>query len=301
MAIVAFRTHLWDHHIDLLARQAMRWSQGVEFVVIADETAGPIDCAPFDKLGHTRDFTPMGLPVFPHERTLWHNADFPLYALREKFPGHAAYAMVEYDVFINFNLTALMEKCVAEGIDLMATHIGDAQTDFPWYDSLAGRYAAPKRALIPLMIVSGRAIDFMLEKRREMNVSPPQHMADWPFCEGFIPSCIQELPNAKLFDYGSIIGCPWFWVAEPVHISNPLCQLGNTINHPVMTGPHFIQKCFTPFNVERIFNPEDHAVQALRYYHPREYYAHLRHLVEGGNDPALLERFEQNFPKPAGM
>ncbi len=293
MLLVAFRAHVWDAQIELLARRLYRASAGTRFVVIANETDGELNTWPFDKVTHTTDFSEFGLPAFPAQRTLWNNGDYPLYLLRKQFPDHQAYALVEYDVLVNFDMTALMQMAVDEKIDFVGTHIMEAAPDFPWYDSLADRFAKPMRALIPMMIVSGRAIDHMLDVRQAiMRTKVPTEPKDWPFVEGFIPSAIAQLPDAKMFDFSTRIGCPHFWVDEPIHFDEPHCRLENTINHPVMSGERFIRRCFSKNTIDRLFRENDPPTRALQYYHPREFVPFLQALVLGRGDPLLEQRFE---------
>ena len=102
--VAAFRTHVWDESIALLARRLANACTSSRFVVLADETNGTIDVSGYEKITHTDDARIFGLPKFPSDRLLWYNSDYPLYFLHQAFPGRDYYLLSEYDLAVNTNV-----------------------------------------------------------------------------------------------------------------------------------------------------------------------------------------------------
>jgi len=119
--VATFRTHPWSPAIAAMdARMEAHYRRG-RFLVVADETNGPLDVTPYDKLAHTMHFNGLGLPRAPDEMTMWHCGDYALYALLHALPRHDYYLLSEYDVAVNTNLDALVAAAARHGLDLVAS------------------------------------------------------------------------------------------------------------------------------------------------------------------------------------
>ncbi len=293
MLVVAFRTHVWDEHVDYLARRIYASAAGCEFVILADETLQTFDTTPFLKIAHTVDFSEFGLPLYPTNRSMWYNADYPLYRLRKERPDATHYAMIEYDVCATVDLFKLSKHVEEAEIDLVATHLEDAsKANFPWHSGLVDKFNVPLKALIPFMVISGRAIDHMYGKRRAIvEHKYPEQESDWPFCEGFIPSASAEIENFKYLDYKTLYGCPYFWVEEPIHIADKRCNEPNRINHPVMGGARFIRAHFEGQKIHKLFENPEKSLYNLSFYHPNEYVSYLFEQIKLFNSDDLKSEF----------
>jgi len=286
--VVALRTHLWDRHVAEMARRIANAAQGVHFVVLADETMGALDTAPFEKLAHTDDFQRLGLPQYPRGKVLWYNADYPLYLLRENFPAATHYAMVEYDVGVNIDLAALMRHAQATGIDLIAHNIRDPEPHWSWARTAAAHFARPLQSYFPLLIISARGIDHLYQRRLEIRRNgEPALEKDWPFCETFIPTAIAEFADAKIEAVSSYAGTADYPVEGALHLDEAASLRPGTISHPVLGGQAFAEKWLKSEAPDDIFDPGSNLRRRLAFCAPEDFVVPLlRRLRAQATPPA---------------
>jgi len=256
-------------------------------VVLADETMGAFDTAPFTKLAHTDDFSRLGLPQYPAGKVMWYNADYPLYILREHFPAASHFAMVEYDVGVNIDLAALMRHAQAAGIDLLVHNFRDPLPDWSWTKTAAAHFARPLQAFFPLLIVSARGIDHLLRRRLEIcHTRAPAMDEDWPFCEAFIPSAIAEIPGAKIEGVDGHADTSNYRVTGPMHVNQAEAMQPGTICHPVLGGAAFAEKWLNSGPPDDIFDPGSGLRRELARCAPEDFVA------------SLLRRLRAQFSPP---
>jgi hypothetical protein len=270
--VVAMRTHLWNRHVAEMARRIAGAAEGVHFVVLADETMGALDTAPFEKLAHTDDFQRLGLPQYPRGKVLWYNADYPLYLLRENFPAATHYAMVEYDVGVNIDLAGLMRHAQATGIDLIAHNIRDPEPHWSWAKTAAAHFARPLQSYFPLLIISARGIDHLYQRRLEIRRNgEPALEKDWPFCETFIPTAIAEFADAKIEAVSSYAGTGHYPVEGALHLDEAASLRPGTISHPVLGGQAFAEKWLKSETPDDIFDPGSNLRRRLAFCAPEDF------------------------------
>jgi hypothetical protein len=270
--VVAFRTHVWNAQVAVMASRLAKAAGVARFVVLADETLAPLETAPFETIAHTDDFSAFGLPKFPHRTVLWYNADYPLYLLRRQFPAASHYAMVEYDVAANIDLLQLLRHAASHGIDLIAHNIKECPTEWDWTATALKHFARPLQAFFPLLVVSGRAIDHLLARRLEIyrNKAPQAH-EDWPFCEAFIPSAIAELPGVRIAGLDAYADLAWYRTTFPLHVDQPEAWTAGTVSHPVLGGTAFARKWLKYREPEDIFDPESSLRRLLAVCAPEDF------------------------------
>jgi len=284
--VVAFRTHLWDRDVEGMARRLANVSEGSRFVVLADQTLAKLDTARFPTIAHTDDFSALGLPKFPHRTVLWYNADYPLYLLRKQFPAASHYALVEYDVAVNLHLSALMRHAATEGVDLIAHNIRDAAADWMWTETAVKHFARPLQAFIPLLIVSGRAVDHMLARRQALcSILIPRDRSDWPFCETFIPSAIAELPGSRIEGLDRHAQLSYYRNTFPLHVDQPEAAALGTVCHPVLGGKAFAGKWLKHQNPRDIFDPASALRRQLAWCAPEDFVEALVRRARGQEPP----------------
>jgi len=288
---VALRTHLWDSHVAEMARRIAAAAHGVHFVILADETMGAFDTAPFEKLGHTDDFQRLGLPQYPRGNVLWYNADYPLYLLRENFPAATHFAMVEYDVGVNFDLAALMRHAQAAGIDLIAHNIRDPEPHWSWARTAAAHFARPMQSYFPLLIISARGIDHLYRRRLQIRRKrEPAGERDWPFCETFIPTAIAELTDAKIEGVSSYADTAHYPVEGALHLDEAASLGPGTIAHPVLGGQAFAEKWLKSERPEDIFDASSTLRRRLAFCAPEELVVPLLRRLRAQATPAAETR-----------
>lgn len=293
--VVAFRTHIWNEDVARLARRLRHFAPGAACVVLMDDTKSPPAAGNFAELRHDGDFSALGLPSYPAEGTLWFNADYPLYLLRQAYPRATHYVMSEYDVAVNTDIMPMLRQAQAEAVDMIAHDIRPSAPDWYWHYTACGHFEAPLRALIPFLVVSARAIDFMLRERRRIavdkGISPASPKADWPFCEAFIPSAVAQLDNASIRNLSDFVGLPCFTFWPEQHADDPLMTRPGTISHPAIGGELFIKRCVHKAKSADIFAPHGRLLHQLQFCDPDKFAGILLENVRKEDDPEKLQKF----------
>ena len=171
-------------------------------------------------------------------KMMWYCADYVFYAVRKFFPDYERYWQFEYDVYCNGDSYKpfLNEYDVKDEELIIARLENCAEMDECfWADKADWVYASnitKYSSFFPIVRISGKAIDFLYNKRLEhLNKFDPHNALDrWIFCEIFVPT---ELLNAG-FKATSIDNQPMRFVPnydlnEDRIFENP----DNKIYHPV--------------------------------------------------------------------
>jgi hypothetical protein len=256
--MVAFRTHLWDENIALMARRLAGSAIGLDFCVVADETHGPLPIPPeFKKFSHNENFSDLGLPSFPAGQVLWYNADYPLYRLRQAFPDAEYIVMSEFDVVANVNLAKMMETVHSEKIDLLVGEGQEASPHWFWRPTLTRFFEKPYACLLPFMVISVRAVDYLLDLRQShaRDAGTLASNNDWAFCEGFVASSLMNAPQFKVAALEDYAELPFFRSWPPVSTFSPLNGRNGVIIHPVLSGDPFIKKLINEITLNEAIYP----------------------------------------------
>ncbi len=239
---VIFRTHIWDDDIAGMAERVRSFSGAGSFVVSCDETRGPIDVGHFTKLSHTDDFAEFGLPRIHGDKSLWWNSDYILYLARHRYPAHDYYVMLEYDVLVSTNLDLMIECCHADGIDFVGKNITPLRDDNDWiYTSAKEMGPEVWWALIPFMVISGRAIDGLLKARQSQALKyTTGELKHWPYCEAFVPTAVFQA-NLKTEALDTLVENELLRFRPFLSARDERLQDGNFLAHPVLRGERFIR------------------------------------------------------------
>jgi hypothetical protein len=291
--IVAFRTHVWDETVAALAQRLYDSARGARFVVLADESKTELDTDCFEKISHNDDFTSLGLPNFPPGRVLWYNADYPLYILRRWFPQAAYFAMVEYDVAVNIDFYDLLRTAQRNSIDLLAHSTVYASRSWNWYPTVAPYFDRPMSALLSTMIISARAIDALYARRLSLSTGRTiENHSDWPFCEGFIPSVVSELPDSKIDYLSNYVAVPFYSWNGAIHLNAPEANMPGSLCHPVLSGRAFVNKCIANARPDDVFDQDSRINKQLSFCKPNEFIEPLTNFIKSKRSPELLQRFK---------
>ena len=189
------RTHLVNEKLfDLL--DLLNQSRRYDLFVSADETHGPLDVRGYKKLSHTaascRDY---GLST-NHPGILWHCGDYPLYFAAAEIPDYDYYAMIEYDVDLVRKSPLFMEGLISRlhdaGADFVAEGAHPAHPSWCWATAAARLFpAAYSSGIFALVIVSKRALGYLLEIRRQEARMEPAGQ-DIVHCEAFCVSALMQ-------------------------------------------------------------------------------------------------------------
>lgn len=272
---VAFRTHIWNNDIKKIALRIKNTFSNAHFVIIADETNSILDTGNIPKITHTKDFSAFNLPS---QHGLWYNGDYPLYTLRQSFPEDSHILMIENDVQINFDLDILINSIVENNIDLVVHNLAKAQPSWMHYSSLE-YFEEPQKCLFPLIALSSRAIDHLLETR----VAIAKTNKKWPYCEGFIASAISEMPGNRIIGLNNFCKPHNYSFANCHHYDDPRVNVPGTISHPIR-GNSFPEKALFEQNISTIFFRNSILRVGLKYLDPKDFYKQVySKIINTGN------------------
>jgi hypothetical protein len=293
---VIFRATDWDDDIEKLAECAKRCGRSGTFVIAIDESDGTVDVDPYLKLSHSRDFSSVGLLGIPTDRVLWWNGDAILYLARNTLPHTEYYVMLTSDVLLGCELDGVIKQVSEDGIDFAACKI-ESLPETRWSrSSIRGIAADPYHAFMPLTILSGRAIDLLLETRRKMaNDLRSGAIEQWPYWETFIPTVLLQRFDMSVCELDRFVNTDLMRRAPVMSISDPLLSRPGIAAHPVMSGFRFVRAFISS---EPIPRPE------LWYGVSEEFvlYIHALFAANGVNDkgkaddPYSLQHFQMVSP-----
>lgn len=223
-------------HVARATATALRQA-GAHVVAVMDERAGPVDTAPFDRIGLDAE-TPgrLGLAGLP-ENWGWFCGDLCLYAARAELPGFAHYCLIESDVALAGDAARrLVAGLEAEPADLLAARLGPAAPAPKFSRGLAALSLDPGwGCLFPVTRVSAPALDAMFElRRRSLAAGVAAEINDEGILAGiaqggrFVDRALEDsLPD--LFD-------PAGFDTNPPHLAEAVARgdHGDRILHPVL-------------------------------------------------------------------
>ncbi|CAI9122395.1 galactose-binding domain-containing protein [Brytella acorum] len=281
--IVAFRTHVWNKEVSILARRIRGACIKARFVIIADETNGILDVSPFEKISHRKDFSHFGLPSFPPDKVLWYNADYPMYVLAEEFPNSSHILMIENDVTVNIDLDSVFEAMEIEGIDFLAHKVEPSNNAWLWHHTLEPHFAEPHKCLLMVLGLSRRAIDVLLTERlriaRDWRVDASTQV--WPYCEGFVASALMERDDIKTVDISRFADTRYYNFDGAIHPSSSEARRSGSICHPVVCSS-FLKRRLDRDGLSAIFDRNSLLRRTLASMDSSEFY------------PALIEKVRRH-------
>ncbi len=189
--LVIVRTHFYDQRLSDFIEPILS-SPDYDVVIAVDENRGAIETHGIPKLSMTNDlFRNFGLHV-DYGNIMWLCGDYALYLARREFPDAANYWLIEYDVTINRPepISFFRELDRSHAHDFLSTHFREREAGWFWGDPMAPEYAVVWRSYFPLVRLSGRAIDFLLERRilasSRIMAMEPDARPNWPNDESFV-------------------------------------------------------------------------------------------------------------------
>ncbi len=241
---VIFRTHFWDGFAQRQFDRLLSVAEDTDVFVLVDETNGPVSGIPHARVVRVTEegLLAMGFARAGEGNLLWFNGDYPLYRFQELHPDYDYYVQLEYDVLINQPIAELVGRLHAAKADFLGLTKGDTGERWFWRNTMAAAYAEAevRNQLICLCVFSGAALRHLWQARLAQSADRQAgRLADWPFCEGFIPT---ELARAgftlhELSDYGTT-GAYDHWPPFLEADSPGLAR--EDFVHPVLDEPRYI-------------------------------------------------------------
>jgi hypothetical protein len=274
---VLFRTHVWDAFV---ARQYDRLKLRVgrgDLYVLLDATSGAVVPDGLPVVSHTNaTIEALGLAPAGGGNMLWYNGDYPLYFFHAQHPEYDYYLMTEYDVSMNIDLDALIDRASQAGVDLVSLTKGEPVSDWPHAASCRDVYPpnVVQKRLICLAVFSNAAVVHLFERRRilsgEIRAEAIRH---WPFCESFIPTelAVSGFRLMELSDLGTTGRYDWW----PPVLEDDLPDLAEQdFIHPVLDRARYVDSALRIWHVPELFDGRSDLRQRLsrvpfRFYGPR--------------------------------
>ncbi|MDR2929330.1 MAG: discoidin domain-containing protein [Propionibacteriaceae bacterium] len=306
--LVAFRTHVWNDVVALHARRLRGACEGLRFVVAANETYGALDTYPFEKIAMTDEGDFSDLPRVPADRVLWYNTDYPLYALRRKYPDVDFFVTVENDVQAEFNLGQVFIDALTDSVDFLASGLSDSFVSWPW-DGTGELLDLPrKKAHVQVLGVSARGVDLLEEKRCEVATRWNGDIGSWPFCELFIPTVLTSSKEFLYRDLGSAarkstpnLSMRHYSTYRPVAFCDPRAIQPGALVHPSLNANsaalRWLNTSATYANVAvDLFDPDSELRALLACADPKVFLPDLsRRLAQVFPDAEFLQRCNGYF------
>lgn len=155
-----------DAAIDLLSALKKQWNDTylvIDGISGSDEKTSGIDEK--SKIYVSDDFIKeYNLKKFYN--VMWQAGDYFYYAARKNLPNFDYYWLIDDDVFFNIDFSKFILKSEKISCDLLGMEIGPRKPNWWWYSSMEHLYGDKVFGMLyPLSRLSGKAIDFLLEKR----------------------------------------------------------------------------------------------------------------------------------------
>jgi hypothetical protein len=263
---VLVRTHLVNEKLeDLLA--ILSDSACFDLYVCADCTRVDLEVAGVNVLRHRlEDAEPMGLPTSV-PNLFWYCGDYALYFAHAEIPNYDYYFMIEYDVHVVDRGPLVIEGIInrlgfsgSSAVDFVGCRCGPGNFENGWGMTVAGVYPEAQLCQFPFVVLSRRAIEYLLSERQAEKKSPmnPSHLM---FCEAFVPSALNA-GGFRRIDINSMmpgtVTEPTFRIADdrgPMLLGQR-SDLAPTVKllHPVYDEINFVK-----FHLQRARNRNDGA------------------------------------------
>ena len=260
---VLVRTHLANEKLrDLLA-------------ILSDSACFDLYvCADFTR----EDLQVDGVPVLPHRlqdvesfelpanksNLLWYCGDYAVYFSYCQIPDYDYYVMLEYDVHLVDRTPLVIEGLInrlgfgsALPVDFVGCRCGKGSFETGWGVTVAGRYPEAHLCQFPFVVLSRRAVEYLLIERRAERTDPTRLM----FCEAFVPSALKA-GGFHCVDINSVLpGTVTESTFRIPDVRGPML-LGQRLDlapsikllHPVYDEPAFLK-----YHLDRAQQPSDSA------------------------------------------
>ena len=240
---VVVRTYQWDAFIERQVERYRAVSGGGDLFISMDETRGPVGPSGRDDVFGTTDRGLLDLGLanrYGRGSLIWWNNDYPQYAFRRAHPGYDFYVFVEYDSLVRQPIAALVDQVAARGLDMVAEPVRGPLPRWFWWPHTRLVYDAPdiRATLTCISILSGRALDFLFERRLAAGRDPA--VRHWPLSEGFVATELARagFSVAPLSEFGEVDAYDWF----PPVLEESLDRLGDrAFVHPVLDPPRYVK------------------------------------------------------------
>jgi hypothetical protein len=247
--VVLVRTHYIDDQVRGFIETLTRTTDYPVYALV-DESRAPVDFGVLPKISIGPDL-PAELGLYDGaEKLYWRCGDYGLYAARRALPQVDRYWMIEPDVRIKSDRPGgLFARFADDPSDLLVAHLRPAEDSWDWGKTMADGQPV-WRCLYPLVRLTGRALDHLLDARRAAGppfVAEGRDSRFWPNDEVFTATTLARAGFAcrDLNHVEPIYDPDTFGYWWPIS-DRQVAAHGREgfAFHPVLNGDRYFQKLF---------------------------------------------------------
>lgn len=259
VAVLARIHNVTDKVISLV--EGLAKGSSYDFFVTPNINRGALDVGAYPAVPHSNaHYNALGFDGHS-EYFLMHCADLLFATVRAQIPGYDHYIVVEYDVdfvrpaheFMDRVAQALTSQQFRD-VDLCGTLLTPRDEWWMWSQNVAPHYPDVWGVFFPFVIMSGRAIDHLLEVRREerrrTGRTEPSQTAEpdnLMYCEAFTASALNAEGSFRLVDLDEMFPGSYqyelFTVGLPRLLGEPVdADPAIEIVHPVYGKRDFLER-----------------------------------------------------------
>ena len=247
-----------------------------EVFVIADETNGELGPIPHDKVIRVTE-SEMRQAGFENgnstQAMFWHNADYSLYYMFDRFPDYDYYMTVEYDAAINGDIDAIVAAASEGGLEFVGQKVKRPIAQWPWRKTCEGIYPpqAIRGYLNAIAVFSRKAVAHLRQGRLDLSARfRAGEIRQFPISEAYIPTelGVHGFRLGELSDFGDTARYDWW---PPSEESDLAVIPDPAFVHPVLEGKRYVDSLLRPDQLRRLFDPQSRVPAQLRRVPARDY------------------------------
>jgi hypothetical protein len=246
---ILVRTHYVDDEVRALIASLAETSLHPVFALV-DESRARVEFGSIPKLSLGPDLA-QSLGLYDGcQKLYWRCGDYGLYAARRALPAVARFWLIEPDVRIRLDRPGeFFDRYADDPADLIVSNLRPAEPSWDWGKTMDD--GGPVwRCLFPLVRVTAKALDAMLEARREMGARFVAAGADsqfWPNDEVFTATTLmrQGFDCRDLNAAGEVYepqSFGYWWPLSDRQVRGEGRE--GFVYHPVLNGDRYFQKLF---------------------------------------------------------
>ncbi len=242
--VILLRTHRFNEQERAFAHR-MTMQTGLQVHIVADETRGTVETAPFGKISFQPGIL-QSLRLHCPPDAAWRCGDYGFYLARKTLPDVGYFWLVEPDVRFGFTSYGdLFDGFNNVSADFIAPFVKRAEREHFWQPTMRWMTPSVFRCFFAFCRMSAAAADYCLEQRRQLRWHPAARIM-WPNDETFVSTILVRggFSVRDLNDFGRRLVTEDSFGFLNVQQGERLEQAApdGLVHHPVLSGAEFESK-----------------------------------------------------------
>ena len=164
--IIVFRTNKYYPQWQSILKDL---SKSFKVIIVCDESNGNVDYSDINKIPFSKiEVKKIGLKDF--EGMQWRCGDYAIYLAHSSLTDYDNIWLIEPDVYFNkSSLSNLIKNTESIDDDLLVTYFSESESTWYWNKFACDlNVGKPYKCFFPLLRISKSAVEYLLEKRREL-------------------------------------------------------------------------------------------------------------------------------------